>query len=141
MVDILDYPDYQVSVIPGVVRWAPGTEFGSIEYGGNVLAGAVNDVIYAFPDDGYVYILDKWFLWTTLRGNFPISIAVCFDMAVPVWHLISLDEVTQAGFMKPFDFVAMALSHPMALKFYFTNYSNRTVWEAFMCTLYRYLVE
>ena len=136
----MDYPDYHPGSTPGVVRWAPGTEFGAIAYDNTIAAGVTQVISYSFPDDGYFYVIDKVFCWRDNNGVTPFPMSVCPNIALPVWTIIGLLEMDQSIDMTPFTMVSMVMAYPMAIKWDITNPCNSAKWYALHATMYRYLV-
>lgn len=134
----IDKPDFEQSVTPGVVRWAPGTEFGAVSWNGAVTALTEHVVYYEIPDDGYRYVMDKSFIKSDYVGMLQMDLSVCPVYTTPAWS--KLCRVVGDGTFEfsPFAFVSMSLIHPQGIKWQIFNYNN--VGRTFYLTagFYRY---
>jgi hypothetical protein len=139
MATYIDKPDFEQSVTPGVVRWAPGTEFGAVSWNGSVAAMTEHQVNYAIPDDGYRYVVDKTFLMSNYVGVLQMSIQICLDYDDPTWTF--LGHATDEGCLQisPFSFVSMSIKHPQGLSWKIYNYNNVARYFYLDCGMYRYL--
>ena len=133
-----DDPDFHPRVTPGITRWAPGTEFGTIAWDNHVPAVTIQTIIYAFPNNGYLYVIDKIFAWRDTNGVTPISMEVCDDIGTPVWNMVALLEMDQSIELTPFSMVSMVLAYPMAVRWEVNNSCNVAKWLALHATMYRY---
>jgi hypothetical protein len=134
-----DQPDFQQSVTPGVVRWAPGTEFGAVTWAGSVAAVTEHQVNYAIPDDGYRYVIDKTFLMSNYVGVLEMDMSVCLDYDNPTW--INLGRVVGEGCLElsPFAFISMSIRHPQGLRWHIFNNNNVARTFSLTAGLYKYL--
>lgn len=134
-----DDPDFHPRVSPGVTRWAPGTDYGVISWSGNVAALGNQYITYAFPSNGYYYVLDKVFIYTEIVGLVPMSLEYCNDAGAPAWVVLATKKGNPTDEFIPFTFVSMNLCYPNALRWNIVNMNN-VIRAAYMfATLYRYL--
>jgi len=139
MADYPDEPDYHQASTPGVTRWAPGTEYGSVYWHADVNANTNQEVTYDFPNNGYLYVLDKVFIVSAHVGIVASGFGFCNDVAAPVWILIAATEHETILEYQPFSFVSMALGYPQGLKWWIYNSNNVSRHFDMIATLYRYL--
>ena len=139
MADYPDQPDYQQAVVPSVVRWAPGTEFGNLSWTGKVAAGATQNVDYAIPNNGFEYVIDTTFVYTACVGLVPASMSYCNNYASPSWIVIAIKEEESTIQFNPFSFQSMSLRYPQAIRYSIINQNNVTRAMQLYATMYRYL--
>lgn len=139
MVDYPDQPDYQQAVTPGLTRWAPGTQFGTLAWDGDVVAGDTHDILFTVPNNGYQYVIDTTFIYTMCVGMVPCSMWYCPDTADPVWVVLAAIEDETAVKFNPFVFQSMVLAYPQGLKWMVSNQNAVTRHVYVYATMYRYL--
>ena len=139
MSDYPDQPYYYQAVVPTTVRLAEGTEFGAVAWSGTLTAGETKLITYQIPNNGYNYVLDKVFVYTTIVGLVPMSIVVCSDFAYHTWIALASKEAEGCSEFNPFSFVSMTVRSPQGLGWYVINQNNISRSVSLFATMYRYL--
>lgn len=139
MADYPDQPDYQQAVTPGVTRWSPGTEFGNLSWDALVAANTTQNIDYQIPNNGYEYVVDTTFLYTSCLGLVCICMQYCNNYASPTWVIIGSKNGEGWLQINPFTFQSMSLRYPQALRYTTLNPNNVSRWMALYATMYRYL--
>jgi hypothetical protein len=136
-----DQPDFYGTVIPGAGEYTPyQTLLRHSNSNVAITANATSLVYYNLPNDGFVYMYNKFYIRFTCKGPTEVNVAYALDQASPAW--LSLGRKVGELSME-FDITlnpVIQLTYPNAIGFLINNEEDvaRTVSYTFFG--YKYLL-
>lgn len=134
-----DQPDFSSSVVPNVTEWSGVVSFGSINWGGSVAANTVQQVDFAFPNDGCYYVVDSFFIQTLIIGSMDWSVYYCADYSAPAWICLGCGSNNKCAIFSLYSFASDRFRYPQGIRVYITNNNVYARWVQVNMTAYAYL--
>ena len=134
-----DRPDYYSRVEPS--PYVPHSGFSSHNVGGEGTIGASSAVAvtYAFPNNGYHYLLDTIYFLPYSTSAALAYVDICDDYSAPDWRCIALYRGTTTFVAKPYESASLSLAYPQGVRAVLYNYDTSPRSYQILMTMYRYV--